>query len=278
VTVGRAPLSTVTTIAVLQTAIINRAGQQRDGNYPGTTPRPGILLTFGHQSSEGAMRVEQIYDFAAGFYDYLFGRAFQQGRERSTDRINARAEEGAKILEVGLGTGLSLPLYRSDLQITGVDISEKMLDRARRRVESQCAGNEIRIVNMDATDLQFEDNSFDFVVAMYVASVVPDPAAFLSEISRVCKVRGEVIVVNHFASSNRFVRAFERLLAGLESVIGFKSDFPLEEVLNFSDFQLIRSERVNAFRYWHLLHFRNAPTPVAVPAPQLAYSSAMYGR
>lgn len=225
------------------------------------------------------MRVEQIYDFAAGFYDYLFGRAFQHGRERSTERINARAEQGAKILEVGLGTGLSLPLYRSDLQITGVDISEKMLDRARRRVESQCPGNQIRIVNMDATDLQFEDNSFDFVVAMYVASVVPDPAAFLSEISRVCKVRGEVIVVNHFASQHRVVRAFERMLAGLESVIGFKSDFPLEAVLNFSDFQLIRTERVNAFRYWHLLHFRNAPDmPAAFPVPRLAYSSAAFGR
>jgi phosphatidylethanolamine/phosphatidyl-N-methylethanolamine N-methyltransferase len=233
------------------------------------------------------MRVEQIYDFAAGFYDYLFGRAFQHGRERSTERVNARAEEGAKILEVGLGTGLSLPLYRPDLRITGVDISEKMLERARRRVESKALNDgmrnatrgEIRIMNMDATDLQFEDNSFDFVVAMYVASVVPDPAAFLSEISRVCKVRGEVIVVNHFASSNRWVRGFERLAAGLESVIGFKSDFPLEEVMNFSDFQLIRAERVNAFRYWHLLHFRNAPpTRVMFPPPRLAYSSALYGR
>jgi phosphatidylethanolamine/phosphatidyl-N-methylethanolamine N-methyltransferase len=229
------------------------------------------------QSNEDVMKVEQIYDFAAGFYDHLFGRAFQHGREKSAGRINDRAEHGAQVLEVGLGTGLSLPLYRQDLHITGVDISEKMLERARRRVVSDDLKTDIRIMNMDATRLQFEDNRFDFVVAMYVASVVPDPAAFLREISRVCKVRGEVIVVNHFASQNPLVGAFERLLARLESVIGFKSDFPLERVLNFADFQLIRLERVNAFRYWHLLHFRNAPqTRVEYSPPRLAYSSAMY--
>lgn len=203
----------------------------------------------------GTLSVQKVYDSYASFYNFLFGRIFNPGREQSVKFINQHATYNGKIIEVGVGTGLSLPLYRPDLQITGVDISEKMLNKAKERVKQHHLEG-VSLHTMDATNLRFPDEYFDFVVAMYVVSVVPDTDKFLHEINRVCKKNGDIIIVNHFSSDNFIIKYIEKLFSGAHSVIGFKSDFSVEHILQSAHFKLINSQKTNLFGYWKLLHLK----------------------
>jgi phosphatidylethanolamine/phosphatidyl-N-methylethanolamine N-methyltransferase len=203
----------------------------------------------------GTLSVQKIYDSYAFFYNFLFGRIFNPGRELSVEIVNKSAAYNARIIEVGVGTGLSLPLYRPDLQVSGVDISEKMLEKAKTRIASHhLQGVSLHV--MDAADLKFPDESFDFVVAMYVVSVVPDIEKFLNEITRVCKKNGDIVIVNHFISSNKILNTAEKFLSGAHSFIGFKSDFSVEQILRHPHFQLIDTKKTNLFGYWKMLHLK----------------------
>lgn len=203
----------------------------------------------------GTLSVQKVYDSYAFIYNFIFGRIFNPGRELSAAVINQNAPQGAKIIEVGVGTGLSLPLYRPDLQVYGVDISEKMLNKAKDRIKKHnLQGVSLQV--MDAANLNFPDETFDFVVAMYVVSVVPDINKFLDEIHRVCKKNGEVVIVNHFVSDNKFLNAIEKSVSGAHSVIGFKSDFSIEQILHYPHFKLIHQKKTNLFGYWKMLHLK----------------------
>lgn len=197
--------------------------------------------------------IRKVYNIYASFYDFLFGSIFNPGRLSCVDIINNSASQNAKILEIGIGTGLSLPLYRKDLHITGIDISDKMLEKARELATEQSLNDRVDLKVMDAADLEFEDNSFDYIVAMYVASVVPDVNLFLEELTRVAKPDTKIIFVNHFSSENGVVNFFERKLSYLNNLIGFKSDFSINTLLNYKKLKLISSNRINLFGYWKLL-------------------------
>lgn len=198
--------------------------------------------------------IRKVYNIYASFYDFLFGSIFNPGRLSCVGIINNSAPQNATILEIGIGTGLSLPLYRKDLHITGIDISDKMLEKAKELAIEKKLNDRVQLKVMDAADLEFEDNSFDYIVAMYVASVVPDVHLFLEEIARVAKPNAKVIFVNHFASEHRIVNFFERKLAPLNNLIGFKSDFSIHSLLNYKKLTLINSHKTNLFGYWKLLH------------------------
>lgn len=198
--------------------------------------------------------IKKIYDRYAAFYDFLFGVIFNQGRSLCVDKINRVATEHARVLEIGIGTGLSLPLYRGDLQITGIDISEKMLRKAEEQRDKHHLNERVLLKVMDAEHLEFADNSFDFIVAMYVASVVPDVDAFLQELLRVAKPTAEIIFVNHFASENRVVHFLEEKFAYVNNLVGFKSDFSMDTLLNSKQLKLLDARKVNLFGYWKLLH------------------------
>ena len=198
--------------------------------------------------------IRKVYDRYASFYDFLFGFIFNQGRVVCTDKINKLAGQNAKILEIGIGTGLSLPLYRSDLHITGIDISEKMLRKAEEQRDKHHLNDRVVLKVKDAAQLEFTDNSFDFIVAMYVASVVPDVTAFLQEIARVAKPKAEIIFVNHFASDNPVLHFFEEKFAHVNNLVGFKSDFSMDSILHDQHLKLVDARKVNLFGYWKLLH------------------------
>ena len=202
-----------------------------------------------------SLAMKKVYDNYASFYDILFGKIFQQGRTLTTDIVNSSAKPDARVLEIGVGTGISLPLYRKDLHISGIDISDKMLAKAKNRVIKNKLGNRISLEIMDATNLSYENERFDFIVAMYVASVVPNVYQFLNEISRVCKENGHIILVNHFASTNQTMRAIENKFAKAYSFIGFKSDLQIQDVLNHTKLQLVNQKKTNMFQYWQMLHF-----------------------
>lgn len=173
--------------------------------------------------------VKAAYRRYARIYDAVFGPVLQPGRKAVLDAL--KLKPGDRVLEVGVGTGLSLPLYPRSVRITGIDVSGEMLEKARARVASRRLENIEALLEMDAESMSFPDASFDKVVAMYVVSVVPRPAKLIEELHRVCRPDGEIYIVNHFQSENPIVASFERALAGLSSQIGFHTDVDLKSLV-----------------------------------------------
>ncbi|MDT0635237.1 class I SAM-dependent methyltransferase [Spectribacter hydrogenoxidans] len=197
--------------------------------------------------------VTTAYKRLASTYDRFFGPVFEQGRQRALRKMGCQA--GQHILEVGVGTGLSLPQYPDGVRVTGIDVSEPMLERARRRLNGHA--DRIDLAVMDAQDLEYEDDSFDKVVAMYVASVVPDPDAMIREMKRVCRPGGELYIVNHFSRDRGMMAKLERVAAPLSELVGFRPLFPLQDFLSMAQLEEVEIEPVNAFGYWSLIRAVN---------------------
>jgi phosphatidylethanolamine/phosphatidyl-N-methylethanolamine N-methyltransferase len=162
---------------------------------------------------------------------------------------------GDHVLEVGVGTGLSLPHYPEGCHVSGIDISEPMLEHARERVDN-LPGRAVDLHVMDARELTYGDETFDHVLAPYVMSVVPEPRRVMAEMVRVCKVGGTVMVVNHFASGLRFLEAAERALTPMSQWIGFRLDLPVEIVTETPALEVVRQQKVNLFGLWRLIELR----------------------
>jgi len=210
--------------------------------------------------------IEQAYRRYARFYDVCFGAVFQPGRRAIVDTMDCGC--GERILEVGVGTGLSLPLYPQDVNVVGIDISRHMLAQARVRVARDRLANVAELVVMDAENMAFEDDSFDKVVAMYVASVVPDPGRLVDEMRRVCKPGGQIYVVNHFHSRNPMLRGVERTLAPLSRQLGFRPDFSLDRFLGQTGLDPMNIRPVNLFDFSTLVEAVNNKQGVAeIPVP-----------
>jgi phosphatidylethanolamine/phosphatidyl-N-methylethanolamine N-methyltransferase len=197
----------------------------------------------------------KTYRLFAGPYDLVFGPIFHPGRKQAVRLANDRP--GQRILEVGVGTGLSLPHFRPDSRVVGIDVSAEMLAKARKRAASRGLRQVEALTEMDAENLTFAENSFDAVLALYVASVVPDPARFAAEMRRVCKPGGTIVIVNHFTSINPLMRFIEKRLAPLASRIGFHADFPLDGFLAASHLTVREIRPSNLFGYWRLLRCVN---------------------
>ena len=172
--------------------------------------------------------VRSSYSRWAPVYDGTFGAITRIGRHRAVELINARP---GSVLEVGVGTGLSLDLYGPGVEVTGIDFSREMLDKAVEKARRLKLGRVRALRQMDARSLDFPDDHFDTVAAMHVLSVVPEPERVMAEIARVCKPGGKVVVTNHFAGERGIIGALERTLAPLAHVIGWHSDFRIETVL-----------------------------------------------
>ena len=204
----------------------------------------------------------RTYRLFSGSYDIVFGPVFHPGRKEAVRIANDRP--GQRILEVGVGTGLSLPYFRPDSRVTGIDVSAEMLEKAKRRTRRQGLAQVEGLHLMDAENLEFADNSFDAVLALYVASVVPDPARFAAEMRRVCIPGGAIVVVNHFTSENGAARFMEKRLAHLARHIGFHADFPFETFQRDSRLSIREVRPSNLFGYWKLLRCVNEK-PASTP-------------
>jgi phosphatidylethanolamine/phosphatidyl-N-methylethanolamine N-methyltransferase len=181
--------------------------------------------------------VTTTYRRWAPIYDSTFGAVTGIGRNRVVDYINTRH---GSVLEVGVGTGLSLARYKPHLQITGIDFSGDMLARAREKVEERGLTHVKALREMDVRSLNFPDAHFDTVVAMFLVSVVPEPERVTAEMARVCKPGGEVVIVNHFAREKGALAQIERALAPFADRLGWHSDFDMAQVLG--DHRLVKVE------------------------------------
>lgn len=193
--------------------------------------------------------VEKAYRRYARYYDLVFGAIFHPGRKTAIEHLHCRP--GNRILEVGVGTGLSLSMYPKTVKVVGIDLSAPMLNQARDQAKDLPQVE--ALLEMDAQKMTFEDNSFDKVVAMYVASVVPDVGQLHEEIKRVCKPGGEIIYLNHFQNKNAFIRKAENVIQPLAQYLGFHPDFPMEEFMARTGFEITTAVPVNLLDYWTVL-------------------------
>jgi phosphatidylethanolamine/phosphatidyl-N-methylethanolamine N-methyltransferase len=194
--------------------------------------------------------VEAVYDKLAKVYDLIFGPTLHPGRLQAIQRMSIQPSD--RVLEVGVGTGINLGLYPTGCAITGIDFSSSMLEKARERAGRKASQN-IRLLQMDAADLKFADDSFDIVYAPYLISVVPDPVQVAREMRRVCRPGGRIIFLNHFHSPNPILSRGERLVSPFTIHIGFKADLDLPAFLAQADLQPVSIEKVNVPRIWSLV-------------------------
>jgi phosphatidylethanolamine/phosphatidyl-N-methylethanolamine N-methyltransferase len=213
----------------------------------------GGLVRRGSRLKLDERSVRNAYRRWAPVYDQTFGRIAAEGRKHAVELINAK---GGRVLEVGVGTGLSLPLYNPNLEIVGIDLSPEMLEKARARVAADALDNVTGLYEMDAARLTFPDASFDVVVAMYVMTVVPEPERVMRELSRVCKPGGEVLLVNHF-SQDQGVRGWvERRMAPFADQLGWRPVFDKHRVLGCEDLELVEQRSLRPFGLFTLLRLR----------------------
>ena len=194
--------------------------------------------------------VEEVYDKLAKVYDFTFGPTLHPGRLQAIERMDIQS--GERVLEVGVGTGINLSLYPKNCSVVGIDFSGPMLEIARERAARKDVRN-VRLVQMDAADLKFADNSFDIVYAPYVISVVPDPVKVAHEMRRVCRPGGRIIVLNHFLSPNVILSRIERLISPFTIHIGFKADLDLPAFLAQAELRPQSIEKVNIPKLWSLV-------------------------
>lgn len=212
-------------------------------------------LVSGRAATMDEDAVKTAYRRWAPVYDHTFGRFAAEGRKHAVEIIN---RSQGRVLEVGVGTGLSLPLYRRDLEIVGIDLSTEMLEKARERVAEEGLDNVAGLHEMDAGDLKFADGAFDTVAAMYVMTVVPDPEKVMRELARVCKPGGDVILVNHFTTETGLIGWVERRMAPFGDKIGWRPVFDVERVMVCPELKLIEKHGLRPWGIFTFMRFRKA--------------------
>jgi phosphatidylethanolamine/phosphatidyl-N-methylethanolamine N-methyltransferase len=195
-------------------------------------------------------QVQRAYEFYAPVYDLIFDWIFAPGRVAAVKHL--ALGPGERILEVGIGTGLNLPLYPPSVRLTGIDLSQEMLDKAVERVQTLAMPN-VTLKVMDATSLDFDENEFDKALATYTISAVPDPVAVLREMRRVVRPGGTLVILNHFRSERRVLGHLEDWVAPICTRLGWKSNLALMPLLEQVGLAPEVVMKVNMLNGWRLV-------------------------
>jgi phosphatidylethanolamine/phosphatidyl-N-methylethanolamine N-methyltransferase len=195
-------------------------------------------------------QVQRAYELYAPIYDVVFDWIFAPGRAAAVRQLDLKPND--LTLEVGIGTGLNLPLYPPATRLIGVDLSQEMLDKAVERVQTLAMPN-VTLKVMDATALDFGDNEFDKALATYTISAVPDPVAVLREMRRVVKPGGVLVILNHFRSERKFAGHLEDLVAPVCTRLGWKSNLSMMPLLTEVGLVPEQVTKVNLLNGWRLV-------------------------
>ena len=213
-----------------------------------------------HASTIANADVEAAYARWAPVYDMTFALVMRPGRVAAAA---AASRPGGRVLDVGVGTGLELPMFHPATRLTGVDLSRPMLARAQERVSTQGLRQVEGLAVMDAMNLAFPDATFDAVVAPYVLTVVPDPQASLDEWARVTKPGGEIVLVNHVGADAGAVAAVEAWLGRRSASLGWHPQFPWAVIRDWiaahQDVQLVERRRLAPFGLFTLTRIAKRP-------------------
>jgi phosphatidylethanolamine/phosphatidyl-N-methylethanolamine N-methyltransferase len=199
-------------------------------------------------------QIEKVYDRYSKIYDFIFGWFFANGREVGQQLLELRP--GARVLEVGVGTGLSLPRFSLGVDVTGIDLSQDMLNQAQKRVGT-FRMRDVKLLKMDATKLEFQEDSFDRVYAAYFISTVPDPVKVVQEMKRVCRPGGYLVFLNHFQSDNPLVAGVEKLISTICARLGFRTDLNLDWLMDETGLEVETLERTDFLGHWRALRCIN---------------------
>jgi len=204
--------------------------------------------------------IARAYARWAPIYDRVFGKVFEHGRHAAIAAVETALPRGGRLLEVGVGTGISLPDYRRDIRIVGLDISAPMLRKAQQRVRELGLTNVETLSVMDAAKLALPDVSFDAVVAQYVITAVPDPDGTLDEFARVVKPGGEIILVNHIGAEDGARALFEQGFAPLARRLGWRPEFKFGRLTDWArrhgGVRLIERRPMPPLGHFSLIRFR----------------------
>lgn len=204
-------------------------------------------------------QIERVYSNYAGVYDRVF-RVFNESREAVVR--NLRIDPGERVLEVGVGTGLCLPMYPAHCEVTAIDLSGAMLEKAAERVKEEGLAN-VTLQRMDAGAMTFADSAFDLVIAAYVVTAVPDYRKLMSEMVRVSRPGGRLVMLNHFTQDSPFIAAVEKAISPICIKIGFRTDLSVEEVINGWPLIKMRDQRMAPLGMWHVVECVNNKAPVS---------------
>ncbi len=195
-------------------------------------------------------QVQRAYEFYAPVYDLIFDWIFAPGRAAAVKHL--ALGPGERVVEVGIGTGLNLPLYPPSVRLTGIDLSQEMLDKAVERVQTLAMPN-VTLKVMDATSLDFDENEFDKALATYTISAVPDPVAVLREMRRVVRPGGALVILNHFRSERRVLGRLEDWVAPVCTRLGWKSNLAMTPLLDQVGLAPEVVMKVNMLDGWRLV-------------------------
>lgn len=194
----------------------------------------------------------RIYDAHSGFYDLFFGKLVRRRVSDAIGRMNIKP--GETVLDIGVGTGVSLPFYPQHAKVVGIDLSGGMLRQARRKVEP---GQDITLMQADALKLPFADNAFDHVFISHVISVVSDPVAVIREMQRVTKPGARVVMLNHFQSSNKMVAKLEKMVSPICTKLGWRSDLNLHDLMQHTGIEIDYRYKLTTPDIWETVVFTN---------------------
>ncbi|MGB3550887.1 MAG: methyltransferase domain-containing protein [Candidatus Binatus sp.] len=192
----------------------------------------------------------RVYSDLARFYDFFFGRVFVDREHEVIEGLNLRP--GNRVLEVGVGTGIALDAYPPYAHIVAIDPSADMLERAKKRVAENGWGH-IELKQGDALNLDYPDNSFDYVTSFHVLTVVPDPYRMMSEMVRVCKPGGRIAITTHFQSANPVVALLNTIVNPITRQLGWTTRLRKQDVLKGHPITLEHSKKISRWSVHSLI-------------------------
>jgi len=198
--------------------------------------------------------IKKIYAGYSNVYDVIFKSFFYPRIKHAIHSMGIM--HGDRILDVGVGTGLSLPLFPRHCKVVGIDLSSAMLKKARQKIKKLNLDH-IELLEMDAMNLNFPDNAFDKVLISHVVSVVPDPYRVMSEVKRVCKKGGRIVIINHFKSKNKVMAGMEKIFNPVSKRIGWISDLCLDEFIENANLKVDRKYKLKKIDLWHVIFATN---------------------